>query len=743
VTASIREAPAPAPPHPPAKRGWKTPRLLALAGIGLPTLMILLVMSGAFASVTQLESFPFLRIDYEFPALLTANTPTGGDMGAHVFLPTALREDVLPTGRLLGWSNGWYAGFPVLYFYFPLPALATLLLDVLLPYGVAFKLVAVAGLVAFPSAVYFFVRRMGFSRPVSAIATATGSMYAFMESFSIFGANIKSTLAGEFAFSWSFTLSLFYLGLVIRDSEEGRRFSPAAGVVLALTALSHVVPTVVVVVASLPLLVRRRGAATLFSSWGLGFAIAAFWALPFGVRFLQGLTTDMGWSPVTGLVGEGIAPGTVATSLPNEFVPVFALGVVGFLWTAARRENVAVLSAMTVLPVFFYWLFQLPNVEFTAVYNARLLPYWYLGGFIFAGLALGLGVTRAARWLPLRHQNVAVGGVLAVIVVGNLTLAGVHDAPGWVRWNFTGYEGKETFAEYDALMRTIDGLPPGRVMWEVNSDQNRYGTPMALMLIPYWTDEHDSMEGVFFESSATTPFHFLNASEVSTRPSNPVRGLDYRPLDFERAIPHLRFFNISYYISFTEGAATAAREAGLEVTAEVPPWTIFAVPESSLVEVATAEPVVYAGEERFLDVALEYYDDVDELDKWIVADGPALWRRVDSDSERRSPVRLLDNEDAVITDVTLEANRMSFTTDAVGEPHMVKVSYFPNWTADGALGPYRAAPAFMVVVPTEENVVLEFRPRVTENIGMALTLGGLGIVVFVARRRRREASGSA
>lgn len=704
----------------------------------MPTLMILVVMSGAFARLSQASGFPFFEADLDFPALLTANTPTGGDMGAHVQLPQMLREDVLPTGRLLGWSNDWYSGFPVLYFYFPLPAIATLLLNVVLPYGVAFKLVAIAGTVAFPAAVYYFVRRLGFTRSVAAVATVMGSMYVFMESFSIFGGNIKSTLAGEFAFSWGFTLSLFYLGLVLRDTEQGRRFSPAAGIVLALTALSHVVPTIIVVVVSLPLLLRRNGPKTLSTSWILGFALAAFWAVPFGVRFLQDFTTDMGWSPVSGLLGDTAFAGTIATPLPNEFIPIFALGLVGLAWTIVRRENIAILAMMTAIPVFVYWLLQLDQFDITTVYNARLLPYWYLGGYIFAGIALGLAVTTAARWLPLRRQNLTVGVSLAVLLVINVTIAGIHDVPGWVRWNFTGYEGKQDFAQYETLMTEIGDLPPGRVMWEVNSDQNRYGTPMALMLIPYWNPDHASMEGVFFESSLSTPFHFLNASEVSSRPSNPVRGLNYRRMDFERAVPHLQFFNIDYYVSFTEEAFEAASAAGLPQIASPSPWTVFELPESELVDIASVEPVVYAGDEDFVDVGLDYYDDVDNLDRWIVAEGPQEWRAITEVDERLIRSQPIDST-GVVSDIALESNRLTFTTTAIGVPHLVKISYFPNWTVDGAEGPFRAAPSFMIVVPTQEDVTLEFTPTPVDNIGMALSLLGIGSLVgFVVWRRRQR-----
>ena len=62
-------------------------------------------------------------------------------------------------------------------------------------------------------------------------------------------------------------------------------------------------------------------------------------------------------------------------------------------------------------------------------------------------------------------------------------------------------------------------------MWEYEKELDRYGTPMALMLLPYWTDGCiGSMEGLYFEASATTPFHFLTQVELSTAPvARPAR----------------------------------------------------------------------------------------------------------------------------------------------------------------------------------------------------------------------------
>ena len=75
---------------------------------------------------------------------------------------------------------------------------------------------------------------------------------------------------------------------------------------------------------------------------------------------------------------------------------------------------------------------------------------------------------------------------------------------------------------------------------------------------------------------------------------------------------------------------------------------------------------------------------------------------------------------------------ISFHVDKVGVPVLVKVSYFPNWTAHGAEGPYRIAPNMMVVVPTSNDVRLTFDRSTSDLFFYALT--GLGILLLIASR---------
>ena len=279
------------------------PRRWALGVVALVSLSVLLLMNVWLAFLPT--------------------TPTGGDTGAHVLAPAFMRDELLPNLTISGWSNSWYAGIPMYYFYFPLPALAIVLLDVFLPYGVAFKLVTLAGIAALPWATYYFTRSLSFGRTVSAVPAGAAGAFLVMESFTILGGNIPSTLAGEYSFSWSFAIGLAYLGTLVRSIDE-RRLLPWAGVLLGLTALAHVVTTIAFVLASLAVLVVRSGAGRTVISWVLGFSVAAFWALPLIIRL--DLTADMSWFPLSGWDDV----------LPIEVWAIFPLAIIGAI-VAWRR----------------------------------------------------------------------------------------------------------------------------------------------------------------------------------------------------------------------------------------------------------------------------------------------------------------------------------------------------------------------------------------------------------------------
>ena len=78
-----------------------------------------------------------------------------------------------------------------------------------------------------------------------------------------------------------------------------------------------------------------------------------------------------------------------------------------------------------------------------------------------------------------------------------------------------------------------------------------------------------------------------------------------------------------------------------------------------------------------------------------------------------------------------------------GEPHIVKVSWFPNWKVEGAKGPWMLSPGLMVVVPTQSEVRLSYRDTPVDLAGKALTVAGVGALLTPTvlgrwRARRRK-----
>ncbi|MEX1287201.1 MAG: hypothetical protein AB1Z57_04605 [Acidimicrobiia bacterium] len=784
-------------------------RWFVVAGVGLLTLVVL----------------GLVRPDL----IVIANTPTGGDMGAHVLGPAALRDTLLPAGRISGWSNAWFAGFPLFYFYFPLPSLVIVALDLIMPYGVAFKAVTVMGLLATPAAAVFLARSLGYQRVTALLAGVFGGSIVLVESYTIYGGNLPSTMAGMFSYSWSFAFGLLALGLLARAVDRPKLL-PWAALALAATALSHILTTVMIVVGSIAILFRRGGTGATVLTWLWGFALAAFWALPLITRI--GLTADMGWRPLRGW----------DEILPTELLFVVPLAIVGLVLSIRRRMRIGPIVLMGLVPVVYFWfVVALPELFPDVIgdgswklWNGRLIPYWYFSVLFLAGTGIGLGwewlaerlPERARLWVPfgglavvawvfagiaeatdrgyvwqagsvspwsgltidlswfsvdpvgiavaLTILAVALGvpralsapaaeaGALALVVVVVVAwAASISFAGGWVKWNFTGYEGKDAWPEYRALLEEVDRLEPGRIQWESNSDLNKYGTTMALMLFPYWTyGDQTSMEGLYFESSITTPFHFVNHSEMSFAPSNPIPGLPYATFDMEKGLRHLEAFAVDYYVSFTPEAQEKADSLGLDQVTTTGPFAIYDLGPQELVEVAAHVPSVFeppptdllgqfvplaqedddtAPPASFSDFAIDWYADTDNLAYPVAVDGPDDWPRIDSLDEVRAaePIGAV----GTVSDVELTDDRISFTTTAVGVPHIVKVSYFPNWQPTGAEGPWRVTPSVMVVVPTQEDVVLEFRNTWPEWAGLGLSVVGLvALGVVLLGRRSREST---
>ena len=851
-------------------------------------------LTGLVVLVAALFTFLELR-----PDLLFANTTAaGGDMGSHVWLPQYLRDHLLPHGRITGWANDWYNGFPALQFYFPVPSVMVVILDLVMPYNVAFKLVTVSGLVALPVCAWAFGRLARLPFPAPACLAAATLPFLFDTGYTIFGGNIASTLAGEFAFSIGLAFSFLFLGVVAGGLHTNRRRALAA-TLFGLVVMSHVLPTIFAVTGGMIFFFmrlvtgrqeaersevvdgmndpyaspddrrdpsrrdrrrslirdRRRGDVVLdadgkpvitedeerqtvesgwkdrLSAFKWGFPVVLFggllssaWLIPFVLR--MDFMNDMGWEKIQPNLSNG-EPVASAVELydqkiftytdalfPTEMYSVLALAVVGAGLSLYLRRRVG---------IFFIILAALSALAFVympqgRLWNARFLPFWYLTLYMLSGLAiaeLGWGIADAIR--ALRHKagvyyrDVAEGVSLVTPIIA-ITLAlfvvmsslpapswwkfnsalwfdssstkadGTAETssfiPGWTSWNYSGYERKDAYPEFSNLVNTMGTIGQkqgcGRAMWEYESELNRFGTPMALMLMPKFTNGCiGSEEGLFFESSPTVPYHFLNQSEMSAVPSRAMRGLPYPSMNISSGVDKLQLWGVKYYMAVTPTAQQeAALEPRLTLLASIPAaaatdgtartWNVYEVADSEIVKSVTNLPAVMTdqasksavtsdsktetGEESvsgtakprnarelWLDNGVSWYQNPTDYNVFLAASGPKNWPRVINADD---PAPEVPVDPVNVSYVAVGDDRISFNVDRIGVPVVVKMSYFPNWQVSGADGVYRVTPNMMVVVPTSKHVELHYGHTPVDWLGIVMSIAGIVGIIWLALRER-------
>ena len=699
----------------------------------------------------------FLRIDLVF----LNNTPTGGDMGAHIVAIDTFIKDFMPNFQISGWSNDWFAGYPLYYFYFPLPAIITFFLDVIFPFGVAFKLMVVISTILVVYSLEKLFRKD--SNKLSSIGATAGLFYVFTESFTIYGGNLASTLAGQFSFAYSLAfgnLAIFYL----IKSNNKFRFS-ISSIFLSLCLLSHLIPFIIYIpIYGFYWLFKKENINQKILSITIFLALVSRWSISLFMNLE--FTTNMSYTPFTqleDLIKEDILPGIficlalmIAKSkdlIKYKSLNLFELYLVissillyffvpeGALWNGRLVPffNLGIIFIMfKVIEIF---------VEDLNLYQQgiHILTTLFLIGTIYCLYIFYDRWSSNESYLNLYIPIIFLISIFAILNLKNVEIqinlllvsiifSTVSFLPHWLNWNFTGYEGKNDWTQIENLYSKLADLEPGRIMWEPNSDMNKYGTPMTLMTIPYFT-EHTSMEGLYFDSSITTPFHFISVSGLAKRPSNPVGGLSYINNQFDQGVEHLNHLGVDYFISYTEEIESKAMDSEkLILLFSSEPFSVFKV-NSSKVELIYQDIKIFSKAstqdgilssilrdtdiDNFFDKA---YESFNELDK----------KRVIEVSNGMNIVSSKKN-DLQITDLNITNNKISFFTDSPGELHLIKVSYFPNWKITNGKGPFRTSPSFMSVIPDNKYVEITFEKTIVEKNSFYFSIFSLllSLIIFI------------
>lgn len=672
------------------------------------------------------------------PSLLLLPTITaGGDTLFHYVTAAYLKDHLLAHGRIVGWMPGNLAGFPLFLFYFPLAFLAVGGLSLIAPFPVAFKLGTVAGTFALPLASYVALRWIGLTYPTPAVGALFTLCFLFIESNTMWGGNIPSTLAGEFAYSFSLPLLVLFLGALYRGVEKRRHAWLGAGL-FALVGFSHGYTLVMAAGAGLFFLAFNRDTwATLWyllRVYGIGGLLLGFWLLP----LVMSLPYTSGW-PISWQFTSLLEP------LPIILWPIVVAAIATIVVAFRRPKRPASNQDQEWMRRAHYLSFPvaLGILLFSLAARLNLVDIRFLSiSQFFITLVAAAGLGKVWPRLAPRLQPISLVGLAMITILWALSQQSYsHD---WIISNYRGMESAPLWKQYRVLNELLKGGPHHpRIMYEHSGKHEGAGTVRAFEALPLFSGR-STLEGAYMQSSLSAPFIFDLQSELTPTPSCPFPQYRCSRFDPDRAIPHLVLFNVKGFIAISpEVKAALDVHPAFRRALNVEPYAIYEVlPGNGRYVVPLVFQPSVSDAKDWKRLAYDWFQRPGWAEVPLIfpqGDEPPPQDAVPFQGLEQGPVKV-PLADACHVEETILEQEIRFQTDCPGRAHLIKVSYHPKWRAEGAESVYLASPAFMVVYPTGRSVRLVFGDRWPDTVGWMATAAGLlwllAEVTTTALRRR-------
>ncbi|MBD3388495.1 MAG: hypothetical protein GF416_05435 [Candidatus Altiarchaeales archaeon] len=691
------------------------------------------------------------------PDVMLAKTITaGGDTASHYYPAKFLKEELIPKGHVIGWLPGWYGGMPLFQFYFTLPFVMIALLGYIIPLQISFKLVTVLGIFSLPLTVFASLKLMRFKFPTPVFGAIFTLPFLFQESHSMWGGNIPSTLAGEFSYSISLSLTMLFFGVLYYGIQRNKHML-ANAFILALVALTHVYTVLWAVLSSLILSYDRNPKRLLErvkymgKSFPLAFMLTGFWIIPLILRLKYTTSYDIPWN-----ITEEV--------LPPILWPFLFFSGFGLFMCAYRRDSRVVFLTYSIVTSLVFFVLA-PKI---GVVDIRFLPFTYLTLMVLAAYGLSQFIRPLkGKWiLPLIVVLLTVFWVNSnkVLITSQDDKIEFHPGkfmeqmktwkyggytPYWVEWNYEGFEKKSIWKQFKSTNDFMGGdVSSPRAKFEHNDKHNAAGTVRAFESIPLFAGR-SILEGLYMQSIITSPFTFYIQSEVSEQQSCPFWAVyPCTSFNLEDGTEHLKMFNTQYLVARSEKLKEALvlhpewRMAFRDEPFEV--WELTTNP-NQYVTVPEYMPVLYETGD-WKNISYQWFRNMDLIDSPIAfkksadTDDMRLFQDVirdpsmaDLDSLPKTPL----NRECNVREI-VQSDVIEFTTDCVGAPHIISISYYPSWKPEGADEIYLVSPSFMLVYPTQKHVRIVYGKTPVDWIGILLTLSAVSVIAYAHLGKNRE-----
>ena len=703
----------------------------------------------------------------------------GGDTPAHHYLMSHVGE----TGRIVSWASGWWSGFPMFRYYFPLPYVAMSALSHVLPHNVAFKLGSIAGLLVLPISLYGSGRILRLPRPAPAVLACLALPLVFDNTHSMWGINAYSTLAGMIANSWSFALMLPAVSSACRDAQDGR-FRSGTVLLLSAMVLSHfftsmlaaAVLGVLLLVAGIVDCVRARRTASCGENgktscpqtpltqraWfvlfceGLGvFLLTAWWVVP--------LVEQRAWSVDFGGKWDILFFRQLPPSLPWPLV--FSAVFAGM--AAAGNRAFRRVAIVTPMRLGFAVYAVLLAVSLTLFFGGGLLSDVFVNCRFWPFIVFALlGITALLFSYASRVAGLPVLGTLISLAVclsfawrvggkaENPSWSKANHVPYWTEYNFKGVEDLREGHVVQEIAESLQGTG-GRMSQDLHPGNEWLGSSRIFETMPYLAGK-PMLEGGIVNSALGSLAAYTLQGEVSVNPAGWPLIVKPRKFDPASGLRHLEFMNVRQFVARSHQTQNAfAADKGWQLVKEFGggKWKLF---ESKL---ASSSPV------RVWNEPLEVYrsnDPQHDLLEWMYVPGAVVEPKILLLGNEPSPCGLvakssadylcklanlshlpapapgwLDAYSKPCDDFKVfDDGSLVFHTEAIGKPHVIAISYFPDWRVEGAERVYFLTPGYLAVYPTSNNVRLYQGMSFVERIAQGLSFLGLVWVLGVFPYRK-------
>jgi len=740
----------------------------------------------------------FIGLFIDFRLIFWDTIITGGDSASWYQVAVHLKETLIPHARLYGWDMANFCGYPSFNFYFIPPFLLAVLISYTgLPLTIGLKIVMVSGWYILPLSVYSGLRLMSYRFPAPIIGACASLLFLFNETYTMFGGNILSTLAGEFSYMFAFSLLPFFMGSMIKGLSNGKRVA-VNGLILGLIGLSHLFVFIPAVSVLLYGFFTKKRTVYVVQVSAIGFGIMAFWILPLiAWRNAYTVPVYMIWQSFVSLKLNLIVFYLICVVLaPTSayYYTFFQKDMNKNCYTFIQKIWVIflILCLLCILTMLLYGFFSIIGTEFPAISLSSISGWilliiftvwlafivfispmgqkaykkycenikdpgiflWMIGVCIvmyFCAHFLKIPDIRflpplllvlilivfsyyVGQYLSFLSEGIQLMTTLFVLIsVISIIVLNEKNVHQWYSDTLKGYEnsrGFDYFKQLNQFLNTDNSLNAPRVGYEKCSRYGPYGGDRVFESL-FLFSKRQTLEGIHYSSSLASKFLTFLQSEFSKELKSPTPFI-LSQINPEALAVHMNLYNISQLILLSPQVKQIFREAPQFFhEKDVGQFSIYRLKKDSpgYISPLTYPPVLYTGTnwlDRFYD---QWFKHPKKTDIFFV---PSNYVKHPEDravfKEKTSHLTVkpafYKNEYHCKSNIHSQIShfKIKFRTSAIGLPHLIRVSYFPNWRVTGAHGVYPVSPHFMLIIPRSNEVTLTYSRCIWELIGWCLTI---------------------